>query len=59
MKIRLATDEDRPAIWAIIEPIIRAGETYALDSTMGRGDALDYWLGADKPPSSQKMMARF
>jgi len=48
MKIRLATDEDRPAIWAIIEPIIRAGETYALDSTMGRGDALDYWLGADK-----------
>lgn len=48
MNIRPATAEDRPAIWGIIEPVIRAGETYALDSTMGRGDALDYWLGKDK-----------
>lgn len=48
MKIRLATNEDRASILAIIEPIIRAGETYALDSKMGSADALNYWLGADK-----------
>jgi len=48
MKIRPATNNDRSAIWAIIEPVIRAGETYALDSKMERTDALHYWLGADK-----------
>lgn len=48
MKIRTATDKDRSAIWAIIEPVIRAGETYALDAKMGREDALNYWLGSDK-----------
>ncbi|MGY1490129.1 N-acetyltransferase family protein [Methylobacillus pratensis] len=48
MNIRLATNEDRPAIWKILEPVIRAGETYALDPKMGRGDALDYWLAPEK-----------
>nr|WP_294839056.1 N-acetyltransferase [uncultured Methylotenera sp.] len=48
MKIRLATDADRPSLWAIIEPVIRAGETYALDTKMSREKALDYWLGSDK-----------
>lgn len=48
MNIRLATKEDRPVIWSIIEPVIRAGETYAIDPKIGRGDALDYWYGADK-----------
>lgn len=48
MNIRLATKEDRPVVWSIIEPVIRSGETYALDPDMGRGDALDYWFGADK-----------
>jgi len=48
MKIRLATNEDRASILAIIEPVIRAGETYALDAKMGSTDALNYWLGSDK-----------
>lgn len=48
MIIRLASNEDRPVIWSIIEPVIRAGETYAIDPKIGRGDALDYWLGPDK-----------
>ncbi|MCH8685452.1 GNAT family N-acetyltransferase [Pedomonas mirosovicensis] len=42
--IRRATPEDRDAIWAILEPVIRAGETYALDRDMSREDALAYWL---------------
>jgi ribosomal protein S18 acetylase RimI-like enzyme len=48
MHIRLATSDDRAAIWAIIAPVIRAGETYALDRNMAEQDALAYWLGADR-----------
>jgi ribosomal protein S18 acetylase RimI-like enzyme len=42
--IRLARDEDRPAIWQMLEPVIRAGETYALPRDMSEADALAYWL---------------
>ena len=48
MLIRPATPDDAAAIWAIIEPVIRAGETYTLDRDMSEGDAIAYWLGADK-----------
>jgi L-amino acid N-acyltransferase YncA len=48
MLIRSATPEDAAAIWAIIEPVIRAGETLTLDRDMGEGEALAYWVGADK-----------
>ena len=42
--IRATTDDDRAALWAILEPIIRAGETFALPLEMSRRQALDYWL---------------
>ena len=45
---RLAEDKDRDAIWAVIKPIIRAGETYAYDADWHKDDALAYWLGDDK-----------
>ena len=48
MKIRSATQQDAPAIWSIIGPVIRAGETYALDPDMSEAEALAYWLGAEK-----------
>jgi ribosomal protein S18 acetylase RimI-like enzyme len=48
MLIRIARSEDDPAIWSIIEPVIRAGETYTLDRDMTREDALAYWLSRDK-----------
>src|SRR5271165_3858347 len=48
MLIRPARLEDAAAIWSILEPTIRAGETYALDRGMSEADALAYWLGADK-----------
>lgn len=46
--IRPAAPEDAAAIWAILEPVIRAGETYALDRDMPRDEALAYWLGQDR-----------
>lgn len=46
--IRPAAPEDGAAIWAILEPVLRAGETYALDRDLSRAAALAYWLGADR-----------
>ena len=46
MLIRPATEEDHDTIWQILEPTIRAGETYALPRDMSREDALAYWTGA-------------
>jgi ribosomal protein S18 acetylase RimI-like enzyme len=36
--------EDAGAIWGILEPVIRAGETYALPRDWTRDEALDYWF---------------
>ncbi len=47
MLIRPATDRDKDAIWAIMEPIIRAGETYTLQRDMDKASALAYWLSAE------------
>ena len=44
MKIRERLPADDDAIWSILEPMIRAGETYALPRDLGRGEALAYWL---------------
>ena len=46
--IRPARREDADAVWAIIGPVIRAGETYALDRELDREAALAYWLGPDR-----------
>ena len=44
MLIRPPTDVDRDTIWKIIEPIIRAGETYTLPRNMDKTAAIEYWL---------------
>ena len=48
MKIRPARDDDRAAIWSIIGPTIRDGETYALDPAMTEAEALAYWIAPDR-----------
>lgn len=42
--IRPATAADHDAIWAILEPVYRAGETYCIPRDIGRGDALADWF---------------
>jgi ribosomal protein S18 acetylase RimI-like enzyme len=44
MQIRKFTDDDAGAVWAILEPILRAGETYTLPRDISRADALAFWL---------------
>ncbi len=48
MSIHLATESDRDAVWAILEPMIRLGETYTLPYDMSKQQALEYWFAADK-----------
>ena len=38
--IRAANPNDADAIWRVIEPVLRAGETYAFDRDWSREDAL-------------------
>jgi L-amino acid N-acyltransferase YncA len=47
MIIRTANSADAEAIWAILEPTIRAGETYTLPRTMDREQALAYWFSPE------------
>lgn len=44
LTIRAAKVEDGDAIWNILEPVLRAGETYTLPREISREDALAYWL---------------
>ena len=41
--IRPAVLQDGDAIWAMLEPVFRAGETYAVDPDISREASLEYW----------------
>jgi ribosomal protein S18 acetylase RimI-like enzyme len=43
LAIRPAGRADDDAIWAILEPVFRAGETYPIPRDISRADALAYW----------------
>ena len=42
--IRSAQSDDADAVWEILEPVIREGETYTLPRDMSREEALQYWF---------------
>lgn len=43
VSIRSAKKSDFDDIWGILEPIFRAGETYAIEPDISKCDALSYW----------------
>jgi ribosomal protein S18 acetylase RimI-like enzyme len=43
LNIRPAVAADDDAIWALLEPTFRAGETYPIPRDISRADALAYW----------------
>jgi ribosomal protein S18 acetylase RimI-like enzyme len=47
LTIRPAREADDDALWAILAPVIRAGETYPLPRDMSRAEALGYWRQPD------------
>ena len=46
LTVRAAAAADENAIWQILEPTIRAGETYTLPRDMTREAALAYWFSS-------------
>ncbi len=42
--IRPATTPDFPAVWTVLEPTARAGETFALPRDLGEAAAIEYWM---------------
>src|SRR5262249_37739920 len=44
IQIRPASPADRPAIWAILQPIFAAGETYTVPRDLTEAQGLDYWF---------------
>jgi ribosomal protein S18 acetylase RimI-like enzyme len=48
LTIRPVAAADHEALWLVLEPVIRAGETYALPRGMARDEALAYWTGPDR-----------
>ncbi len=43
ISIRPATVSDADAIWDILRPIFRAGDTYTVDPDISQDDAIRYW----------------
>ncbi|MGP6089084.1 GNAT family N-acetyltransferase [Antarctobacter jejuensis] len=48
MIIRKAGGADHDAVWAMLEPVFRAGDTYTIDPDIPREAALGYWLGPER-----------
>jgi ribosomal protein S18 acetylase RimI-like enzyme len=42
--IRPAAEDDAAAIWAILQPVIASGESYALPRNLERDAALAFWM---------------
>ncbi len=47
LRIRRAGTEDDDALWAILEPVLRAGETYALPRDWDHEATLAFWCAPD------------
>lgn len=45
IEIRQARTGDANAIWSMLEPVIRAGETYSFARDCTREEALPFWFG--------------
>jgi len=48
IKITPATSADEECIWALLQPVFSAGDTYAVDPLIDREAAIAYWMEADK-----------
>lgn len=48
IEIRPARDGDRAALWRMLEPVFRAGDTYTVDPGITEDDALAFWRAPEK-----------
>jgi hypothetical protein len=54
MLVRPALAPDATAIWRVLEPAIRAGETWALPRDMSEADALSAATGGVEGPAYRR-----
>ncbi|MDA8578642.1 GNAT family N-acetyltransferase [Rhodobacteraceae bacterium] len=48
MTVHPATPADCDQIWALLQPVFSAGDTYAVDPLIDRDAAITYWMDAEK-----------
>ena len=48
INIRPVSASDQDALWALLEPVFRAGDTYTVDPDISRADALAFWQNPAK-----------
>lgn len=53
-EIRPFLPDDWPAIWSVLEPVLRAGEAYAVPTDISEDEAFAFWV--EKPASSYVML---
>jgi GNAT superfamily N-acetyltransferase len=46
LTIRAADEQDRAAVWNMLEPVARAGEEFALPRDLSQADGVAYWFAA-------------
>ncbi|ANM32110.1 acetyltransferase [Acidobacteria bacterium Mor1] len=44
MRIRAYEPRDWPGVWAVLEPVFRAGQTYAVPTDISEADAREMWV---------------
>ena len=44
LRIEPMRDDDWPALWQLLRPVFRAGDTYAFPQDMGQADAHRAWV---------------
>lgn len=65
LEVRPFRDEDWPAVWGLLRPVFRAGETYAVDRDIGEAAGRGLWTGAGKwtfvalDPSSGEVLGTY
>ena len=47
-RIRAYSEADWPAVWAVLEPVFRAGETYAFSPRISESEAWRVWVDQPK-----------
>ncbi|ANT61524.1 acetyltransferase [Salipiger sp. CCB-MM3] len=48
MELRAYAPEDAEGLWQMLEPVFRAGDTYAIDADISREAAIAYWTGPER-----------
>ncbi|MCT4372320.1 GNAT family N-acetyltransferase [Yangia mangrovi] len=48
LELRAYAPADSEALWQMLEPVFRAGDTYAIDADISREAAIAYWTGPER-----------